>query len=123
MEVFNQPDKYGRYTDPDQDPLPFGGNVLVQGGVELLFPLPFVKDQRSLRTALFWDVGNVYDTSCSSSSPSCNNIDFGDLASSVGVGVTWVTAMGPLSFSLAAPIKKPEEADTQIFQFSLGQTF
>ena len=47
----------------------------------------------------------------------------GDLASAVGVGVTWVTAMGPLSFSLAAPIKKPEEADTQIFQFSLGQTF
>jgi outer membrane protein insertion porin family len=121
--VYGVQDKYGRYTDPDQDPLPFGGNVLVQGGAELLFPLPFVKDQRSLRTALFWDVGNVYDTSCSSSSPSCNNIDFGDLASSVGVGVTWVTAMGPLSFSLAAPIKKPEEADTQIFQFSLGQTF
>ncbi|WP_137974330.1 outer membrane protein assembly factor BamA [Pseudomonas sp. F(2018)] len=121
--VYNAQDKYGRYTDPDQDPLPFGGNVLIQGGAELLFPLPFVKDQRSLRTVLFWDVGNVYDTSCASSSPSCNNIDFGDLASSVGVGVTWVTAMGPLSFSLAAPIKKPEEADTQIFQFSLGQTF
>jgi len=121
--VYNVQDKYGRFTDPDQDPLPFGGNVLIQGGAELLFPLPFVKDQRSLRTALFWDVGNVYDTSCSSSSPSCNNIDFGDLASSVGVGVTWVTAIGPLSFSLAAPIKKPEEADTQIFQFSLGQTF
>lgn len=121
--VYGVRDKYDRYTDPDQDALPFGGNVLVQGGAELLFPLPFVKDQRSLRTALFWDVGNVYDTSCSSSSPSCNNIDFGDLASSVGVGVTWVTAMGPLSFSLAAPIKKPEEADTQVFQFSLGQTF
>ncbi|MBD9414540.1 outer membrane protein assembly factor BamA [Pseudomonas sp. PDM16] len=121
--IYDKPDRYGRYTDPDQDPLPFGGNVLVQGGVELLFPLPFVKDQRSLRTSLFWDVGNVYDTSCSSSSPSCNNIDFGDLASSVGVGVTWITALGPLSFSLAAPIKKPEDADTQIFQFSLGQTF
>ena len=121
--VYDQPDRYGRYTDPDQDPLPFGGNVLIQGGAELLFPLPFVKDQRSLRTSLFWDVGNVYDTSCASSSPSCNNIDFGDLASSVGVGVTWITALGPLSFSLAAPIKKPENADTQVFQFSLGQTF
>jgi outer membrane protein insertion porin family len=121
--VYNKRDQYGRYTDPDQDALPFGGNVLIQGGVELLFPLPFVKDQRSLRTSLFWDVGNVYDTSCSSSSPSCSNIDIGDLASSVGVGVTWVTALGPLSFSLAAPIKKPEEADTQVFQFSLGQTF
>ena len=117
------PDKYGRYTDPDQDALPFGGNVLVQGGVELLFPLPFVKDQRSLRTALFWDVGNVFDTSCSSTSPSCNGIDAGDLASSVGLGLTWITALGPLSFSLAMPIVEPDDADTQVFQFSLGQTF
>lgn len=115
----------GRYTD-DQDPLPFGGNVLIQGGVEMLFPLPFVKDQRSLRTALFWDVGNVYDTNCSKTQKengSTCDLDFGELASSVGVGLTWITALGPLSFSLAAPIKKPDDADTQVFQFSLGQTF
>ncbi|MNR35376.1 Outer membrane protein assembly factor BamA precursor [compost metagenome] len=75
---------------------------------------------------LFWDVGNVYDTNCSTAQKdrgeSCD-LDIGELASSVGVGLTWVTAMGPLSFSLAAPIKKPDEADTQVFQFSLGQTF
>jgi outer membrane protein insertion porin family len=88
--------------------------------------LPFVKDQRSLRTSLFWDVGNVFDTQCSAAREaryeSCD-IDFNNLASSVGVGLTWITAMGPLSFSLAKPIKEPEDADTQIFQFSLGQTF
>ncbi|MDQ7985591.1 outer membrane protein assembly factor BamA [Pseudomonas sp. G34] len=116
----------GTLRDPDQDPLPFGGNVLIQGGAELLFPLPFVKDQRSLRTALFWDVGNVFDTDCSAGQKrrgdSCD-IDFGNLASSVGVGVTWITALGPLSFSLAMPVKKPDDADTQVFQFSLGQTF
>ncbi|WP_439887848.1 outer membrane protein assembly factor BamA [Pseudomonas sp. MBLB4123] len=113
----------GTQRDPDQDPLPFGGNVLVQGGVELLFPMPFVKDQRSLRTALFWDVGNVFDTSCGSTQTSCNGIDAGELASSVGVGLTWITALGPLSFSLAMPVVKPDDADTQVFQFSLGQTF
>ncbi|MFZ3204027.1 MAG: outer membrane protein assembly factor BamA [Pseudomonas sp.] len=116
----------GTLADPDQDPLPFGGNVLVQGGVELLFPMPFVKDQRSLRTALFWDVGNVFDTNCSASqealSDSCS-LDAGSLASSVGVGLTWITALGPLSFSLAMPVVKPDDADTQVFQFSLGQTF
>src|SRR5690606_3996508 len=120
----------GRYTD-DQDPLPYGGNVLIQGGVEYLFPLPFVKDQRSLRTVLFWDVGSVFLTDCPARTAStqymntrgCGSIDAGQLASSVGVGVTWVTALGPLSFSLAAPIKKPEDSDPQIFQFSLGQTF
>ncbi|NQD94257.1 BamA/TamA family outer membrane protein, partial [Pseudomonas sp. CrR25] len=113
----------GTAFDPDQDPLPFGGNVLVQGGVELLFPMPFVKDQRSLRTALFWDVGNVFDTSCGSGQADCSDIDAGELASSVGVGLTWITALGPLSFSLAMPVVKPDDADTQVFQFSLGQTF
>ncbi len=112
----------GTVRDPDQDPLPFGGNVLVQGGVELLFPLPFVKDQRSLRTSVFWDVGNVFDTNCGSK-PDCAKVGFSDMASSVGLGVTWITALGPLSFSLAMPIKKPDDADTQVFQFSLGQTF
>ncbi|MGH8354695.1 MAG: outer membrane protein assembly factor BamA [Pseudomonas sp.] len=112
----------GTLADPDQDALPFGGNVLAQGGVELLFPMPFVKDQRSLRTAVFWDVGNVFDTNCGSRT-NCSGIDAGELASSVGVGLTWITAMGPLSFSLAMPIVKPDDADTQVFQFSLGQTF
>lgn len=127
----------GRYSgtiiDPDNDPMPFGGNVLIQGGVELLFPAPFVKDQRSLRTALFWDVGNVFDTNCSGAQKNgipgfrkkddACDIDLSNMASSVGVGLTWLTAMGPLSFSLAAPIKKPRDSETQIFQFSLGQTF
>jgi outer membrane protein insertion porin family len=121
----------GTIRDPDQDPLPFGGNVLIQGGVEVLFPMPFVKDQRSLRTSVFWDVGNVFDSSCdnatnnngTSSNAECNDISLSNLASSVGVGVTWVTALGPLSFALAMPIKKPDDAETQVFQFSLGQTF
>ncbi len=117
-------DRQGRPTcTDDQDPRPFGGNVLVQGGLEVLFPMPFVKDQRSLRTSFFWDVGNVFDTNCPSGSNNCSDIDFGDMASSVGVGLTWITAMGPLSFSLAMPVVKPDDADTQVFQFSLGQTF
>lgn len=114
-------------NDYDQDNLPFGGNILIQGGAELLFPMPFVKDQRSLRTVLFWDVGNVFDTHCSSAQKGRNEsgcgIKYDNLASSVGVGLTWITALGPLSFSLGVPVKKPDNADTQVFQFSLGQTF
>mgnify|MGYP002719188277 FL=1 len=122
----------GTLPDSNNDALAFGGNVLIQGGAELLFPLPFVKDQRSLRTSVFWDVGNVFDSKCqqvnnpnpgSVSNTQCNDVSLTNLASSVGVGVTWVTALGPLSFALAMPIKKPDNAETQIFQFSLGQTF
>ncbi|MCU1738769.1 MULTISPECIES: outer membrane protein assembly factor BamA [Pseudomonas] len=121
----------GTIADTSTSALPFGGNVLIQGGAELLFPLPFVKDQRSLRTSLFWDVGNVFDSKCEQvrntngtlSQTQCNDISFSNLASSVGVGVTWVTALGPLSFALAVPVKEPNNAETQVFQFSLGQTF
>ncbi|TWI55492.1 Beta-barrel assembly machine subunit BamA [Pseudomonas duriflava] len=116
----------GQKYDSDRDGEAFGGNVLITGGVEYLFPMPFVKDQRQLRTVLFWDVGSVFDTNCqliNSESSSCNKVSFSNMASSVGVGLTWVTALGPLSFSLGMPIKKPDNADTQIFQFSLGQTF
>ncbi|SDK72790.1 outer membrane protein insertion porin family, partial [Pseudomonas delhiensis] len=118
------PDAKGRYTDPDQDPQAFGGNVMITGGAELLFPLPFVKDQSQLRTVLFWDVGNVFDSDCPlSTTQGCDGIKLNDMAMSVGVGLTWITALGPLSFSLGTPIKKPDNAETQIFQFSLGQTF
>ena len=118
------PDDQGRYTDPDQDPEAFGGNILITGGAELLFPLPFVKDQRQLRTVLFYDIGNVFDTDCPiSTTQGCDGVKFQDMAMSAGVGLTWITALGPLSFSLATPIKKPDNAETQIFQFSLGQTF
>ncbi|QRY82018.1 outer membrane protein assembly factor BamA [Pseudomonas sp. PDNC002] len=111
-------------ADPDQDPQAFGGNIMITGGAELLFPLPFVKDQRQLRTVLFWDVGNVFDTDCPlSTTQGCDGVKFQDMAMSAGVGLTWITALGPLSFSLATPIKKPDNAETQIFQFSLGQTF
>lgn len=118
------PDDQGRYTDPDQDPQAFGGNIMITGGAELLFPLPFVKDQRQLRTVLFYDIGNVFDTDCPiSTTQGCDGVKFQDMAMSAGVGLTWITALGPLSFSLATPIKKPDNAETQIFQFSLGQTF
>lgn len=114
-------------ANPDQSLQAFGGNVLVQGGTEFIFPMPFVKDQKSLRTVLFWDVGNVFETNCSAGQvqrkdQSCD-ISARNLASSVGVGLNWLTAIGPLSFSLGMPIKKPADSDTQIFQFSLGQTF
>ena len=114
-------------NDPDKSPQPFGGNVLVTGGAELLFPTPFIKDQRSLRTVLFWDAGSVFDTNCSAAQKkrgeSGCNLSLSDMGSTVGVGINWLTAMGPLSFSLGMPIKQPSNADTQVFQFSLGQSF
>jgi len=106
-----------------------GGNVLVEGSAELLFPMPFVEDQRSLQAGFFLDAGNTFLTDCypvvDSDGPSrCSSgVDLGDLRYSIGVGLSWLTPVGPLTFSIAEPLNDESGDDTQFFQFSLGQTF
>ena len=110
------------YSDRDTEAL--GGNILITGGAEYLFPVPFIKDNKSVRTSVFWDVGTVYSDKCYlSTTQGCGSVDLSQMASSVGVGVTWYSPLGPLSVNLAYPIKTPENADKQIFQFSMGQSF
>jgi outer membrane protein insertion porin family len=121
-EGLNAQDKLyttGNLTNDD----PFGGNVLMQGTAEILFPLPFIKDDKSIRSSLFLDGGNVFNTDCGETQQNCYAPDLGQLAYSVGVGVTWITGFGPLSFSLAKPINENEYDETEIFQFSLGTGF
>jgi len=110
------------YSDRDTESL--GGNILITGGAEYLFPVPFIKDNKSVRTSLFWDVGTVYSDKCYlSTTQGCGSVDLGQMASAVGVGVPWYSPLGPLSVNLAYPIRTPENADKQVFQFSMGQTF
>ncbi|EJN19369.1 Beta-barrel assembly machine subunit BamA, partial [Pseudomonas sp. GM79] len=110
------------YSDRDTESL--GGNILITGGIEYLFPMPFIKDNKSVRTSVFWDVGSVYSNKCHlSTTQGCDGVDLDQMASSVGVGVTWYSPLGPLSANVAFPVRTPENADTQVFQFSLGQTF
>src|SRR3546814_12180736 len=65
----------GTIADPDQDPLPFGGNVLIQGGLEVRCTMPFVRDQRSLRTSVSWAVGNVDTTNSQTETKNDNDYD------------------------------------------------
>jgi outer membrane protein insertion porin family len=106
-----------------RDPDPFGGNVLVEGSMELLFPLPFVKDQRSVRSGLFFDAGNVFSTQCGATQVNCSTADLSGLRLSAGVGVTWITGFGPLTFSLGRALNPEKIDETEIFQFSLGRSF
>jgi len=109
------------YSNDDRDP--FGGNILVEGSAEILFPLPFIKDQRSVRSGIFVDFGNVFDMNCDEQQIICSDLDLGELRYSVGFGVTWITGFGPITFSLAKPLNDEREDKTEIFQFSLGQGF
>ena len=43
---------------------PIGGNIKVEGSLQLIFRLPFIEDQRSIRSAFFFDFGNVFSDNC-----------------------------------------------------------
>jgi outer membrane protein insertion porin family len=102
----------------------FGGNVIIEGGAEILFPLPFIKDQRSLQTTLFLDAGNVFDTNCGALQRNCYAVSADQIKASVGLGLTWISSFGPMQFSLSKPISKESDFDDyKIFDFTLGQTF
>ncbi|TNE87340.1 MAG: outer membrane protein assembly factor BamA, partial [Gammaproteobacteria bacterium] len=108
----------------DNDDDPFGGNMLVVGSVEVLFPVPFIKDQRSIQAAAFLDAGNVFDTDCGDKDDDfCQEPDLGDLRYSLGIGGTWISGFGPITASLAFPLNPGGEDEKEVFQFSLGQTF
>ncbi|WP_371827782.1 outer membrane protein assembly factor BamA [Vreelandella jeotgali] len=107
-----------------------GGNARIEGSAAVLFPLPFIEDQDSMQTSLFVDGGNTFLTSCydvldgDKARQNCSSgIDMGDLRYSAGMGLSWLTPVGPLTFSVAKPINDKSEDDTEFFQFSLGQSF
>ncbi len=114
---------------PSGDNDTLGGNVLLEGSIELIYPFPFVDDRRSLQTSVFIDAGNTYLTDCydvPEDAPPSNcesGVHLGDLRYSAGLGLSWLTPVGPLTFSVAEPLNAKDDDDSQVFQFSLGQTF
>jgi outer membrane protein insertion porin family len=102
---------------------PVGGNVQIVLGAEVIFPLPFVKDQRSVQSALFFDAGNVFNTKCDDLEVNCFSPEEGELKYSVGLGATWLSGFGPITFSIAKPLNSDDFDETEVFQFSLGNQF
>ena len=97
----------------DSDNLPRGGDYKVLGNVELLFPFPGLENDRSVRMGTFFDSAMVGD----------GKIKSDDLRYSVGLSVAWVSPLGPLKLSLAAPLHKQPFDRTQPFQFTVGGVF
>ncbi|MGY8849310.1 MAG: outer membrane protein assembly factor BamA [Pseudomonadales bacterium] len=105
------------------DPDPIGGNVQIELGAEILFPLPFIKDQRSVQSSLFFDAGNIFNTKCGDNQANCFKPDVGELRYSVGLGATWLSGFGPITFSISKPLNASDFDETEVFQFSLGNQF
>ncbi len=102
---------------------PIGGNIKVEGSLQLIFKLPFIEDQRSLRSAFFFDFGNVFSDNCKDYQINCAKPAVEDLRYSYGVGVTWITGFGPLSLAIAKPTNAGPQERTEEFQFTVGNVF
>ncbi len=103
---------------------PIGGNIKIEYGAELLIPTPIVKDQRSYRTSLFVDAGNVFTDQCRDDNLSCTNgVQLDEIRYSAGVDFTWITPIAPLSFSYAWPLNAQEDDYTTNFSFNIGISY
>jgi outer membrane protein insertion porin family len=127
-------------TDIDGNPL--GGNRRFNASFEALVPLPGA--DRTLRGLAFLDMGQVWGQSvfCPDGSapvfspttpvvcPTAGNpiyrnqkVDLGDLRYSVGIGIAWISPLGPLKLSYAYPINDKPGDRLQRFQFQIGTGF
>ncbi len=99
----------------DSNGEPLGGDFKLVGNFELILPVPFVADSRNFRLTSFFDIGNVYGPG--------ERFEVGDLRYSVGVSAVWLSPLGPLTLSVAAPLKSEDQDDTQPLQFTFGTSF
>lgn len=108
-------------VDPGADPSPeaTGGNALIQGGAELVLPLPFRGEwTKQIRPVLFAEGGQVFDTTADNF-----GIHSKDFRFSAGIGFTWITVLGPLSLSYAFPINDQDGDEIKRVQFEIGRLY
>jgi len=115
---------------------PYGGNLLVTGRAELIFPVP-EKWRASTRISAFYDVGNVFSqgqgihfVGTDRVTPVDYNFDYNELKQSVGLGVQWLAPLGIFRFSYAFPLNAKKSGlgvrypdQTEGFQFTVGSAF
>jgi outer membrane protein insertion porin family len=92
-----------------------GGNRKINMNFEVLTPFPGAGNDRTLRMFGFFDVGNVYAES--------ESIDLQKLRASVGVGISWISPVGPLRLAIAKPVRKFTGDKIQTVQFQIGTSF
>lgn len=110
------PKEYDPY-DGDSDNL--GGDRMLTGSIEILAPLP--GGDRTLRVFGFLDAGYVWGYE--GVGVRRQSMSLSDLRYSTGIGVAWISPLGPLKFSIAAPLNDKDGDDIQRFQFQIGTGF
>ena len=97
-----------------------GGSKRVVGNVQFFLPMPGTQNDRTLRWFTFVDGGQVFGTDGYGNDTA---IDFSKIRYSAGVGLSWVSPLGPLQVSLAKALNAKEGDNLQVFQFQIGTGF
>ena len=92
-----------------------GGPKKLALNAEVIAPFPGAGNDRTLRMFGFVDVGNVFGET--------EKVDFGQFRSSVGVGLSWISPIGPLRVAIANPVRKFAGDRIQKLQFQIGTSF
>jgi len=92
-----------------------GGPKKLTLNAEVITPFPGAGNDRSLRMFGFVDVGNVYGET--------EKFDVGTLRASVGIGLSWISPVGPLRMAAAMPVRKFPGDRIQKMQFQIGTSF
>lgn len=107
----------GSMGPKDTDGTSLGGTREIIFSNELLFPMPGIKDAKTVRLSLFLDSGALWGG---------NNFDLTPQQSfraSYGVGLNWISPLGPIKLSYALPIFNKPNDNLEPFQFMLGSSF
>lgn len=92
-----------------------GGAKKITLNAELITPFPGAGNDRTLRMFGFLDAGNVFEESDSYSAA--------EIRASAGVGISWISPVGPLRLGIARPIRKKADDRIQTVQFQIGTSF
>ena len=107
--------KSNRLGPRDSNGDTFGGNFRVVSNFEFIFPPPFFQEATNMRMSAFVDAGNVY--------ANVDDFSLSEIRASVGVGMTWLSPVGALTFSLAQAFNDQSQDQLESFQFSIGTAF
>ncbi|MBV8380154.1 MAG: outer membrane protein assembly factor BamA [Paucibacter sp.] len=92
-----------------------GGNREFNANAELYLPVPGTGQDKTFRLFGFTDAGNVWGDH--------DKLTYGSIRMSAGLGLSWVSPMGPLRLSFGTPIRKQPTDRIEKFQFQIGTAF
>lgn len=100
----------------DENDTVVGGQRKFNLNMEILAPFPGAGNDRTLRLYGFWDIGMIAGDGAA-------NANANDLRSSAGVGISWISPVGPLRLAYSTPLRKFDNDRIQNLQFQIGTSF